>query len=440
MLLIGETGVGKSSLVAFIRNYAKQRGASFDVSKLEAFDMEREAGIMTSQTKSTAVYRMDVGNLAFYLTDTPGLADSEGEKQTKKNVENIISRVRTFDYINCICLVINGSEARLTPVIDLVFKEIVKLLPGEVLDNTIVIFTKTVKKSSLNFSMETIKKNYGLSIPSSCTFMLDNPFCAWIKEKKESVPEFDEIYEDFIKEFNKLDKIFSKIEDFEPVESRKFGELSEIIQKIDLYLANIELETYNRKRTHELHTEMKSHLQTKQALQSSVDQTNIALVESNSENITCAICFSNCHEDCSCWWTTGLFGNIKRCEIFRSGACSCTHSVIFHKKWSYKYTKDTTKTRNIETEIDEQKGKVKQVNSELTVMNDKLTTSSSEVMDLMVILRRLGPQNTYANVTTTEVKRMHTFLSSMPKFDEKRILLKKLAEIKQACINTHAEA
>ena len=433
MLLIGETGVGKSSLVAFIRNYAKQRGARFNASKLETFDMESETGIMTSQTKSTAVYRMDVGNLALYLTDTPGFADSEGEKQTKKNVENIISTVRTFDYINCISLVINGTESRLTPVIDLVFKEIVKLLPGEVLDKTIVIFTKTVRRSSLNFRMETIDENYGLSIPSSRTFMLDNPFCAWIKEKKESVPDFDEIYEDFMKEFKKLDKIFSKIEGFEPVESHKFGELSEIIQKIDLYLVNIELETYNRKHTHELHTERKSHLLTKQALKSSVEKNNTALVASNSENITCAICYSNCHEDCCCSWTTGLFGNIKRCEVFRSGACKCTHSIFFHKKWSYMYTKDPTKTGIIETEIEEQKGEVKEVRSELELLNDKLTTSSSEVMDLMEVLKRLGPQKTYAKVTTTEVQRMHMFLSCMPDFDERRILIQKLAEIKQVC-------
>ena len=243
MLLIGETGVGKSSLVAFIRNYAKQRRLSFDIKKVEAFGIEKEAGQMTSQTRSSATYEIDVGNLALYLTDTPGLADSEGEQQTQKNVENIISTVRTFAYVNCICLVINGTEARLTSVIDLVFKEIVKLLPREVLDNTIVIFTKTVKKSSLNFKMETINKKYGIRIESDFTFMLDNPFCAWIKEKNESVPNFDEISEDFIKELKKLDIMFSKIEHFERVVTLKFGELSETIRKIDFHLATIELET-----------------------------------------------------------------------------------------------------------------------------------------------------------------------------------------------------
>ena len=46
------------------------------------------------------------------------------------------------------------------------------------------------------------------------------------KEKKERVPDFKEIREDFIEKFEKLDQIFSKIECFEPVESFKFGELS----------------------------------------------------------------------------------------------------------------------------------------------------------------------------------------------------------------------
>ena len=434
MLLLGETGVGKSSLVAFIRNYNKQRGVSFDIKKVEAFGIEKEAGQMTSQTRSSATYEIDVGDLALYLTDTPGFADSEGEQQTQKNVENIISKVRTFDSINCICLVINGTEARLTPVIDIVFKEIVKLLPREVLNNAIVIFTKTVKKSSLNFNMETINELYGLHIRSDYTFMMDNPFCAWIKEKKERVPDFKGIPEDFIEKFKKLDEIFSKIECFEAVETFKFGELSKTIKKIDFHLATIELETFKRKRNHELYTEMESHLLTKQAHKSSVEKSSVALVGSNSENITCAICHSNCHENCRCSWTTGLLGNIKRCQKFRSGACSCTHSVYFHKKWPYKYTKDPTAARRIEIEIEAQKGKVKKMSSELAQMNEKITTPSSKVIILMEDLRRLGPQNIYAKVTTTEVQRMQKILISMPDFNERSILIQKLVEIKRVCI------
>ena len=89
------------------------------------------------------------------------------------------------------------------------------------------------------------------------------------------MPVVGEICEDFTKEFNKLDIMFSKIEPFEPVESHKFGELSETIRKINFQLATFELETYSRKRTHELHTEMEAHLLTKQALKSSVEKNNM---------------------------------------------------------------------------------------------------------------------------------------------------------------------
>ena len=150
---------------------------------------------------------------------------------------------------------------------------------------------------------------------------------------------------------------------------------------------------------------MESHLLTKQAHKRSVERT-VASVASNSENITCAICHSNCHENCCCLWTTGLLSNIKRCQKFRSGACSCTHSVFFHKKWLYNYINDPTAARRIETKIEAQKGEVKKMSSELTRLNDKITTSSNEVMILMEDLRRLGPQNTYAKVTTTEVQKM----------------------------------
>ena len=67
MLLLGETGVGKSSLVAFIRNYAKQRGPRFD-KKVEAFGVEKEVGQMTSQTRSSATYEIKFMASIFDLT------------------------------------------------------------------------------------------------------------------------------------------------------------------------------------------------------------------------------------------------------------------------------------------------------------------------------------------------------------------------------------
>ena len=97
---------------------------------------------------------------------------------------------------------------------------------------------------------------------------------------------------------------------------------------------------------------------------------------------------------------------ISDAKKFRSGACPCTHCVFFHKKWSYKYAKDPTAARTFEAEIEAQKGKVKKISSELAQVNDKITTSISKVMIHMEDLRRIGPQNTYAYITTTEVQRM----------------------------------
>ena len=97
-----KTRAGKPSLVAFIRNYAKQRGPRFNIKKLMLLTWKGMKQ-MESQTTSTMTYVIDLGYLELYLTDTPGFIDSEGEEQ----MENIISQGRRFDYyINCTCIVI----------------------------------------------------------------------------------------------------------------------------------------------------------------------------------------------------------------------------------------------------------------------------------------------------------------------------------------------
>ena len=181
---------------------------------------------------------------------------------------------------------------------------------------------------------------------------------------------------------------------------------------------------------------MESHLLSKQAHKSSVEKI-IALVASDSANMTCAICHSNCHENCHCSWTTGLLGNIKRYQKFRSGACSCTHDVFFHKKWSYMYVNDSTAARRIEAETEAQKGKVMKMWSELARLNNKIMTSSSKVKILMKDLIGLKPQNTYPNIIKTEVERIQTFMCRMLDFDERSDLIQRLGEIKRACMYSH---
>ena len=109
------------------------------------------------------------------IIDTPGFADTRGEDQKKENVANIINKVKEELYVNSVCLIISGTQVRLTSIMSEVITAIVSILPPDVLSNIIIVFTKTRDRFSLKFDPKVLK-NFQLSVPKDFIFMLDNPY------------------------------------------------------------------------------------------------------------------------------------------------------------------------------------------------------------------------------------------------------------------------
>ena len=77
-----------------------------------------------------------------------------GSSRTKKNTKLIIDGLKAEQYINCVCLVINGRLSRITATLRYVLTEVTSILPREVLSNVIVVFTK--RQSIRGFSILTL--------------------------------------------------------------------------------------------------------------------------------------------------------------------------------------------------------------------------------------------------------------------------------------------
>ena len=116
MLLIGETGAGKTSLVDLIKNYEKFQDIDFDSNKIETFitenDTNKSTFSMDPLTTEINHYELDLKQkkVKWTIIDTPGLNDTSNsaENQCEKSIDKIVSHLNKDGSINTICLVVNA--------------------------------------------------------------------------------------------------------------------------------------------------------------------------------------------------------------------------------------------------------------------------------------------------------------------------------------------
>ena len=194
VLLIGETGSGKTSFLNLLYNCNAIRalGCGFGKEGLQQFrqynDIKLEnaqAHAMESKTSDAKLYRIELQDLELQIIDTPGFGDSRGLKQDETNAKRIVESLRNEDYINCVCLIINGRQARMSASLKYVLTEITAILPKEILNNVIVVFSNTNNALNLNFDPSSLKTFFG-SEPTNI-FCIDNPYSQLEKAKSEKI-------------------------------------------------------------------------------------------------------------------------------------------------------------------------------------------------------------------------------------------------------------
>lgn len=166
ILVLGETGVGKSTWINAIANYltfptlqeatdvddllclvptkfvlldenCKEKVVSIGSSKNE----ETQAGQACTQFPTS--HLVTFGSERIRIIDTPGIGDPRGVEQDKINVDNILRFVSSLDEIHGICLLLKPNNARLTTFFKFCIKEILAHLHKSSVHNLLFCFTNT---------------------------------------------------------------------------------------------------------------------------------------------------------------------------------------------------------------------------------------------------------------------------------------------------------
>ena len=146
ILILGETGVGKSTWINGIVNYknfsslddARKEnpplsliGSSFTITNEEFDSIEIKIGDDknevndpgTSATQYPKAYVFETEDKLIRLIDTPGIGDTRGIETDNKNFDMILKYLANFDKLNGICILLKPNNARLTTMFKFCIKD-----------------------------------------------------------------------------------------------------------------------------------------------------------------------------------------------------------------------------------------------------------------------------------------------------------------------------
>ena len=345
ILLIGETGTGKTSFMWLLLNYAKQDGNSdFDLDKVmtkSSMTPETPRNTWESDTSECMKYTATFRKFQLIIIDSPGIKDTRGPKQEEENIVNITECVRTENYINSICLIVNGRVNRLSEVMENYLKKILFLLPPHARNNVFVVCTNTADQWSANFDFKSMEQ-YQLIVSSNRYLYLDNPLSKYQKVLSTNMTQNfrKKIISEFQEARSAMKVFFDFIKNSDAMNLQDFGQLREICEGIQQCFAKLKL---HRKNINKIQGAM--HI--------SSDTISIpGFAPSVSKNVICTECERTCHGNCNCWF---VVISTKFCNKFSRGYCtSCDHSSKQHLRGKLIYKMNEIKVPRNDSKLKEE--------------------------------------------------------------------------------------
>jgi len=366
-LVVGKTGSGKSTLInSFVNHYfriphekeklilipyKKGQKCSFPEHERNYDPNEVNGKPGESKTQKYHIYPFENDERKIVIIDTPGIGDTRGPKQDKKNIEQIIEGVKKIGQIQGIICVIN-SESRSDQSLKYCVDEIKKIMTSSFLDRFFVICTKTNRISKEVKSV--YDEIFGTELSKDRWFAMDNlEFCDDIQDEKEIEDSDDEdshvnkgVWEIGSKIF---EKIYKKVSRLAPKPTKEMEDLflnrKELEDKIRDRIENVGAVNFLKEEISKLETEGAVELE-------SIEMRLLALEKEESQfekkyteptmkpNFNCNTCQETCFEEAG--FGKYVLGTVFTLSLYHwisegSDCKKCNHSHrshVFEKsKW-----------------------------------------------------------------------------------------------------------
>ncbi|CAG8708881.1 7772_t:CDS:1 [Cetraspora pellucida] len=371
ILLLGESGVGKSTFINAFANYLKfpsldeaksgdleilipfrvKVGTNNNLTEVTVGGNDKNESLIEgdSSTLGCRVYRFCIGDKVIRLIDTPGIGDTKGVKQDKINLENILAYINQFQYLNGICMLFKPTQSRLTDGFTYCVKALLSQLHKSVKDNFIFCFTHTKGSNfqpgdTLTILKKLIKTDLKVELKTddNTIYCFDNESLSFIVNHKEGI-KFDKFIEMTIgfsweKSVDESQRLLRYLRSLTPCNMSD----SESLYNARVMVSNLAMpmvlmpQNITKNRIH-LKEEINriGKIKNPEDLRKELRRKKINLVTSKlkTPRVKCTTHSQICHENCNCWgcskaivYPCNAFNLISICRMC-NGYCSSRNHI-----------------------------------------------------------------------------------------------------------------
>ena len=425
ILIIGETGVGKSTFInSFacfllgIQMYNKER-----VKMVKEKSFTQTQSITSDIITYTIKPKENICKFPIRLIDTPGFGDTRGETKEQENINKLVDFLKNeCSEIHAILFILKSSTNRLTPFQISIFNKMMNLFGKDAEQNFTVLFTfKDYGKSS---ALESIKET-GLTF--NAKFECNNAvFFDYIPSNRTL---FNEYWKINMKNFIEILKFIETVKPTSIVLTKKMLILKkkfEILidhlkQTIDELLEKV---IVNEKEKNRL-SDNKNNLGRQPDYLVEIEYENV-LRKTDNWNVTCRTCHKTCHKNCV---AVNMF--LWGCDVFSLGKClTCRHAWNEHVNDKFIYVRvKTEKKKEVKDYLkDNLNQMISTIESVVLALSKEIVEKKNTIFNL---LRQCKNYEDYLKKISFKVQEMNlieylTLLIEQEKKDKKEGYEKKI--------------
>lgn len=382
ILIVGETGVGKTTLINTMVNHLLgvrfENGVWYEITdEIEQEDQTR------SVTSTITVYEVSTEDNPMSLTiiDTPGYAHTEGfekDGEIAENLAKLFSDEFGIHYIDAVCFVMKSSQNRLSGKEGYIFHSVLSLFGRDIEENIVFLFTHSDDMPPTNAIKAILKaeipcKKNNKNQPVFFTF--NN------RQKEERIEGYEHKFRDAWESGERSIRAF--------FETLKENNRKSVQMTLDVLKERMQLEacvsnlteriTEKELKTVELTDVQKALAENREKIKNCENFVftvrKLVFEKVPIENASrwdkkatcCSVCKENCHLR-NCWWVEKL----SWCEVMKDNYCTvCTGKCHYtkHIKEEKKYIQKQVDTEMTFNELKKEYEDVKDKSSDLFDQN-----------------------------------------------------------------------
>ncbi|XP_050961371.1 uncharacterized protein LOC127162619 [Labeo rohita] len=398
VLLVGETGAGKTTLINTMVNYLL--GVKFEEEIWYEITEEEARDQSESQTSEITMYEVCPVESPISLTiiDTPGYGDTRGLEKDLEVAANLATLFRSSSgvrEVDAVCFVIQASKNRLSDRQHYITSSILSLFGKDIVNNIVFLITHSDGMAPKNVLGAINKTKIPCRRDKS-----GQPVYFLFNNRQAEDQNNDKRYRRAQRDAweSSMDEMKQFLQSLDEKNRISLELTSDVLMEriqLEAYICNLQL------RVEEKESKKSEKIQIQEAMKLNKEKidnnSNFSVkvqktikvkvpIESaswkNRKATTCTFCEENCHEF-DCWWVS----DPSNCEVMKKGYCTVCTGKCHHSKHVKENKKYVIKTADVVMQLDElKKGYENTKTKRFLVIMDDLDKGLQELEDQKQIL------------------------------------------------------